>query len=106
MAQLDDLIQEIIDFSNLIASNENPADPDLQNACRLFSDYLGAQLKLIRRNMIGTASAQHSRWTASELSQLGELIEGPKQNAQSCTQWIRNLFQYCLTLQRGRLAAA
>lgn len=106
MAQLDDLIQEIIDFSNLIASHENPADPDLQNACRLFSDYLGVQLKLIRRNMIGTPTAQHFRWTASELSQLSELIERPKHSAQSCTDWIRTLFQYCIALQRGRLAAA
>lgn len=106
MAQLDDLIQEIIDFSNLIASNENPADPDLQNACRLFSDYLGVQLKQVRRNMIGTPSTQHFRWTASELSQLSELIELPKYSAQSCTDWIRKLFQHCITLQRGRLAAA
>ena len=106
MAQIDDLIQEIIDFSNLISSNENPADPDLQNACRLFRGYLGAQLKLIRRNMIGTPAAQHFRWTATELSQLSELIERPQQTATSWAEWIRSLYQYCLTLQRGSLAAA
>lgn len=106
MAQLDDLIQEVIDFSNLIASNENPADPDLQNACHLFSDYLGSQLKLIRRNMIGTPSALHFRWTANELSQLSELIDRPKHSTRSCSEWISALFQHCIALQRGRLAAA
>ncbi len=107
MAQLDDLIQEVIDFSNLIASNENPADPDLQNACHLFSDYLGSQLKLIRRNMIDTPSALHFRWTANELSQLSELIDRPNHSSRSCSEWISALFQHCITLQqRGRLAAA
>jgi hypothetical protein len=106
MTQLDDLLQEIIQFSNLIAGNENPADPDLQHACRLFSDYLAAQLKVIRRSMIGTPSAQHSRWTARELSQLNELIKRPDHTTRSCTDWIRTLFQYCITLQHNRLEAA
>ena len=106
MTKLDDLIEEVIEFSNLIGYSENPADPDLQNACRLFSSYLDAELKVIRRNMIGTPSAIHSRWTASELSQLGELIDRPKHSTELCIEWIRDLFQHCITLQRGRLVAA
>ena len=106
MAQLNDLFQEVIDFSNTIAGNENPADPDFQHACRLFSDYLATQLKQIRRNMIGTPSDQHSRWTASELSQLNELIKRPDFTTRSCTDWVRELFQYCITLQHGKQEAA
>ena len=105
MAQLDALIQEIIDFSDVITCNENPADPDLQNACRLFSDYLNAQLKQARRNMIGTPSALHTRWNAHDLHQLSELIHRPNQTTRSCIEWIRTLLQYCISLQRGKLAA-
>jgi hypothetical protein len=106
MTKLDDLIQEVIEFSNLIGYSENPADPDLQNACRLFSTYLDTQLKQIRRAMIGTPAAIHSRWTASELSQLSELIDRPKHSTELCIQWIRDLFQHCIALQRGRQVAA
>lgn len=106
MTQLDALIQEVIEFSDIIAYSENPADPDLQNACCLFSDYLAAQLKVIRRNMIGSPSALHSRWTANELSQLGELIDRPKNSTLYCLEWIRALVQHCISLQRRDLAAA
>lgn len=106
MKQLDDLILEVIEFSNTIACSENPADPDLQHACHLFSNYLTAQLKLIRRNMIGPASAMHSRWTGSELRQLSELMDRPNQSTSSCIDWIRDLFQYCVSLQHHTSAAA
>lgn len=106
MTQLDNLFQEVIEFSNLIAYSENPADPDLQHACRLFSEYLATQLKLIRRNMIGPASAMHSRWSATELRQLSELIERPNHSTASCIEWIRDLFQHCISLQRDHQVAA
>ncbi|MDQ1363933.1 MAG: hypothetical protein QG652_1795 [Pseudomonadota bacterium] len=103
MAQLDKLIHEVIEFSNLVAYSENPGNPDLLNACHLFSDYLSTQLKLIRRGMIGPASAAHSRWTAAELNQLGQLAIFPSD--ETCQEWICNLFQHCITLQRDKLAA-
>ena len=105
MAHLDTLIQEIIEFSDVIACNENPADPDLQNACRLFSDYLGIRLKQARREMIGFPAPHHSRWTSHDLQHLSELIHRPNQSTMSCISWIRGLMHYCITLQRGKLAA-
>lgn len=104
MTQLDNLLQEVIEFSNLIAYSENPADPDLQNACRLFSDYLAAELKTSRRNLIGTAQA--TRWSARELNKLEKLVASPKPNTQSSIEWIRALFQYCIGLQQNRVVAA
>jgi hypothetical protein len=105
MTQLDTLIQEVIDFSDVIACNENPADPDLQNACRLFSEYLDFQLKQARRDFIGTPAKRHNRWHANELRLLSDLIQRPTHSPTCCITWIRTLMQYCITLQRGKLAA-
>lgn len=105
MTQLNSLIQEVIEFSDLIASHENPADPDLQNACALFSNYLDNQLKEIRRSMIGNPTALSTRWNPHELRQLSDLIKRPTHSPRSCVEWIRTLFQYCISLQRGSMAA-
>jgi len=106
MTHLDALIQEIIDFSNLIAYNENPADRDLHNACCLFGDYLSGQLQAVRQGMIGPASNQSMRWSAQELNALRDLIQRPKLTPADAVEWIRALFQHSLTLQRDTRIAA
>lgn len=106
MTKLDDLIQEIIEFSNIVSYSENPADRDLHNACCLFSDYLASQLQVVRQAMIGPASSQSTRWTAQELNQLRELITRPQPAAQDCAEWIRALFEHCTLLQHDTRVAA
>jgi len=100
MRKIDTLLQEIIDFGELIAYAENPASPDFQHACSLFSQYLKHQFKLVKIN------TQDFSCTADELTQLQKLLTAPQHNSHSCIDWIRNLFQHCAQLQSAQLVAA
>lgn len=93
MRKIDTLLQEIIDFGELIAYAENPASPDFQHACDLFSRYLNNQFKLIKIN------TDDFSCSAEELKQLQQLLIAPQHNSRSCINWIRNLFQHCARLQ-------
>lgn len=100
MRKIDTLLQEIIDFGELIAYAENPASPDFQHACDLFSQYLNNQFKLIKIN------TEDFSCTADELAHLQTLLISPQHNSHSCINWIRNLFQHCAQLQMSQQVAA
>jgi len=100
MRKIDTLLQEIIDFGDLIAYAENPASPDFQQACRLFSQYLNQQFKLIKIN------TQDFICTADDLAHLQKLLTPPQNNSRSCINWIRSLFQHCTQLQTSQQVAA
>ena len=106
MKELNALIQEIVDFGNVIAYADNPADPNFQNACDLFSQYIDwrfAELKS-KLNVEGLPSSTH--WTANDLESLDRLMSSPKRSAEACINWTRDLFRYCVELQRSKLIAA
>lgn len=100
MKKFDDLLQEIIDFGELVAYTENPANPDFQHACSLFSQYLSRQFCMVE---IDTSNIV---WGEAELRELQQLLASPQNNSRSCINWIRNLFQYCSRLKRAQLVAA
>ncbi len=100
MKNIDELLQEIIDFGELIAYTENPANPDFQHACSLFSEYLSHQFGMVEIN------ARNLAWDGDELRELQQLLVAPQNNSHSCINWIRNLFQHCTRLQQAQSVAA
>lgn len=106
MKELNELIQEIVDFGNVIAYTDNPADPDFQNACDLFSQYLDHRFKELKNKLHEVGTDREINWTAKELAKLGDLITPPRRSAGPYIQWTRNLFQHCEKLQRNKLATA
>ena len=74
MKELNDLIQEIVDFGNVIAYNDNPADADYQYACNLFTQYLDGRFTELKEQLQKTGSESDMHWAARELENLSELI--------------------------------
>ena len=103
---LDSLIQEIIDFGNVISYAEDPADINFQNACNLFNDYLAWKLDELKESLKTEASAVEIEWTINELSRLCQLIEKPEQTLPTETHWFKNLFQHCTDIQQNKIATA
>ncbi len=106
MKELNKLIQEIIDFGDVIAYTDNPADTDFQNACYLFSCYLEECLKDIQHKIHTVDSDQETTWAASEITKLNNLTTLTRNSTAPYIQWTRNLFQHCEELQNNKLAIA
>ena len=106
MKELNVLIQEIVDFGDVIAYAENPADPNFQNACDLFSQYLDWRFAELQDKLASEGLPSNSQWTTSELESLNRLVSAPRRTAEACINWTRELFQYCVELQRNKLIAA
>ena len=106
MKELNILIQEIIDFGDVIAYTDNPADSDFQNACYLFSCYLEDCLKEIQYKLRGIDSDQKITWASREITKLNNLTALPRNSTAPYIQWTRDLFQYCEGLQHSKQAIA
>ena len=106
MKELNKLIQEIIDFGDVIAYTDNPADSDFQNACYLFSCYLEDRLKDIQQKLHAVGSGQEITWATREITKLNDLITLPRNSTAPYIQWARNLFQHCEEFQHSKLAIA
>ena len=95
---LDNLIQEIIDFGDVITYTENPADPHFLQACKLFHQYLQWRFKELKeqyRPMPGNQLSEH------QVARLDQLI--CNRDVNNC-DWIKNLFEYSMDLQRSMAA--
>ena len=103
--ELDNLIQEVIDFGNVISYAEDPDDINFQNACNLFNDYLSWKLEELKETLKTHGSALEIQWVINELAKLGHLIEQPAQTPSTQTLWFKNLFQHCADIQQNRIAA-
>ena len=101
--ELNSLIQEIVDFSNILAFTDNTGDSNFRNACQLFSGYLDNRFTELK-----TASqiTDEIDWAASEITKLSGLISLQQNASIPDTQWIQNLSQYCEELQQNKIAAA
>ena len=107
MNKLNDLVQEIIDFGDVIAFAENPADRDFQNACRLFSDYLDWKFKEIKNQLEMEGSEQQAQWIAGEMEKLGQLISPTNRSTTSYVQWASELLMRCVEFRKNsRVAVA
>lgn len=107
MKELNALVQEIVDFGDVISYAENPADPNFQNACNLFSQYLDWRFTELKAQLDNSDEGNDSsEWSSSDLEDLNRLISAPKRSADAYIGWTRDLFQYCVTLQRNKLIAA
>ncbi|HEY9050841.1 MAG TPA: hypothetical protein VIQ03_04810 [Gammaproteobacteria bacterium] len=107
MNKLNDLVQEIIDFGDVIAFAENPADRDFQNACRLFSDYLDWKFKEIKNQLEMEGSEQQAKWIADEMEKLGQLISPANRSTTSYVQWASELLMRCVEFRKNsRVAVA
>ena len=103
--ELDNLIQEVIDFGNVISYAEDPEDINFQHACNLFNDYLNWKLEELKDQLKTQGSAQEIQWTVNELAKLVHLIEQPEQIPSTQTHWFKNLFQHCADIQQNKIAA-
>lgn len=100
MNELNELIQEIVDFGDVIAYNDNPADADFQNACNLFSNYLEWRLAEITEKLRATGEEAEIQRATREIEILSDLITPPQQSTDPCIQWTRNLFRHCMELRQ------
>ena len=103
--ELDNLIQEIIDFGNVVSYAENPDDINFQNACHLFNDYLNWKLEELKETLKTQGSAMDIQWTVNELSKLVHLIENSKQTPSEQTHWFKKLLQHCTDMQQNKIVA-
>jgi hypothetical protein len=106
MKELNALIQEIVDFGDVVSYAENPADPNFQNACDLFSQYLDWRFRELKEHLDAEGLPSSSQWNISDLENLNRLMLAPKQSAEACIAWTHDLLQYCLELQRSKPIAA
>ena len=104
--KLDSLIQEIIDFGNVISYTNDPADINYQNACNLFNDYLSWKLDELKEDLKTQATASEIQWAINELSNLCHLIEKPEESTTTQNNWFLNLFNHCTNLQQQNKIAA
>lgn len=105
MQKLDTLIQEIIDFGNVMSHAEDPADINYQNACNLFNDYLSWKFEELKEELKTQGSESEIQWTINELSKLCELIEQPEPSSAPQAHWFHNLLQHCTDIQANKIAA-
>lgn len=106
MKELNTLIQEIVDFGDVIAYAEDPADPNFQHACDLFSQYLDWRFAELKERLDSDGLPSSSLWTNNELEHLYQFFASPRQTAEACINWTRELFQYCTELKRNKPIAA
>jgi len=106
MKELNILIQEIVDFGDVIAYAEDPADPNFQHACDLFSQYLDWRFAELKQLLDNNGLPTSSQWTSNDLESLNRLFSAPRQTAEACIKWTRELFQYCAELKRNKPIAA
>ena len=107
MKELNALVQEIVDFGDVISYSENPADPNFQNACDLFSQYLDWKFTELKQQLTESdALNSDPQWDNSDLEGLNKLISSPMRSAETYITWTRELMQYCVNLQRNKLIAA
>jgi len=104
--ELNNLIQEIITFSDVIAFIDNPADPDFQNACQLFSSYLKNQFYDIKSKSHVASCKENIKWVENEIAKFSDLISLPDNSTTPYIQWTHNLFQHCEELQLHKEAIA
>ncbi len=104
--ELNNLIQEIITFGDVIAFTDNPADADFQNACQLFSHYLKHRFSDIKSKSHVAACEEDIKWTENEITKLGNLISLPDSSTAPYIQWTRHLFEYCEELQHHKAVVA
>lgn len=106
MKELNALIQEIVDFGDVIAYADDPSDPNFQHACDLFSQYLDWRFAELKTRLDSEGLPGNSHWTSTDLESLNRMISSPRQSAEACINWTRELFQYSLELQRNKAIAA
>ena len=106
MKELNDLIQEIVDFGLLVSHNHNTADTNFQNACELFGGYLDWRYAEVKQSLDSGASIEIMHISNNEFNKLDELITSSRGTASACIEWARNLYQYCTELQRNKMVAA
>ena len=103
---LNDLIQEIINFGNVISFVDDPADSDFQNACQLFSRYLENRFSEIKSQPHIAISKGDINWTENQIAKLSNLVSLEDNSTTPYVQWTENLFKYCEELQHNKAAVA
>ena len=104
--ELNDLIQEIVSFSNAISSTNNPGNSNFQNACELFSGYLDNHFAEIKSKPHFRDCKENTNWTCEEITKLSDLIYSQENSSALYSQWIHDLSKYCEELQHNKIATA
>ena len=102
--KLQELTQEVLDFSNVVNYTEDPTDTNFRQSCTLFSEYMSYQLAQI--NPSTTHSPSASQLTTSQLHQLNKLITPIDSDFEDPSQWPDRLHNFCNNIQSLRHIAA
>ena len=105
MQKLDNLIHEIIEFGNTISYNKNLEDINAQNACNLFSNYLGWQLDELKEELKTQGSELEIQLVTRKLNKLCSLIKHNESANEPRFNWFQNLLQYCTDTQQNKTIA-
>ncbi len=92
MNDINELINEIIDFDQTMANTEDTSTADAQNACYLFSHYLKWRFDELKSSINLDNLPQNSILSASDIETLDMLIAAPYS---PWNQWITNVCEYC-----------
>lgn len=106
MKELNALIQEIVDFGDVLSFTDNPADQNFQDACSLFNGYLDWRFSEVKQQLQVASATDRALWSSSEIDTLSQLITTPVNTTATHISWARDLLQYCVELQRNKPIAA
>ena len=106
MKELNQLIQEIIDFGDVIKYTDDPEDPNFKHACDLFMQYLDWRFDELNQKLQSDGQKCGSSLSNHELSELSQLITSPSRITETRLSWAQNLFDFCVNLQQTHTIAA
>lgn len=101
MNKYQQLIQEILYFGRAIDHNDAEST-DYQQACRLFYDYLSAQITELNHPV----NPSHTPLNEKDRNTLNKLIMPEEYTSKPCSQWINTIFNYCQQLQKTHRLSA
>jgi hypothetical protein len=104
--ELDKLIQEVIDFADIIAFADRPASADFQHACLLFNKYLQHRFAEITAQLQITNCDDDTEWAVKEINRLEKLSSLPANSTLPYIQWTQNLFQYSALYRQHKMTGA
>ncbi len=106
MKELNQLIQEIIDFGDVIKYTDDHDDPNFKHACDLFMQYLDWRFDELNQKLQSEDQVCASCLNKKELDHLSRLITSPSRVTETRLAWAQNLFDFCVDLSEAHSIAA
>jgi len=104
--KLQELTAETINFGEVISHSNNPSDIDFRDACKLFSQHLSYQLRVINADIHQHNNQPEILEIKSQLNSLNKLIDPNQAKDNEANNWKNNLHRFFSKLQELRVQAA